>query len=115
MVKVRSRCGSVYVDSPRGVSSRATDQEWLSGAAWASAIFPTICVHMCSVAYVSFHSSYGSDGHCSFSVTMLVRWIMPECPHAHDDSVLEPIDRRGVPAGGVDDHRRRSEPRPFAN
>ncbi len=31
--------------------------EWFSGGASASATFPTICVHMWSVAYVSFHAS----------------------------------------------------------
>src|SRR4029079_3723234 len=54
------------------------------GAARASAILPTICDHMCSVAYVSFQASYGSAGQRSFvmsgSLPHLLRQATPTLP-----------------------------------
>src|SRR5262249_40185974 len=42
-------------------------------AALASATFPTICVQRCSVAYVSFHASYGRAGQATASIASMIR------------------------------------------
>src|SRR5206468_6630701 len=57
IVNVRCPCGRGRVESPRGVICRAIAHEWFRGGASASATFPTTCVHMWSVAYVSFQRS----------------------------------------------------------
>ena len=62
----RERCGdraAAAASSGRArVTCSAMPHQWLIGGASASATLPTICVHRCSVAYVSFHASYGSAG-----------------------------------------------------
>src|SRR5215468_6871055 len=65
IVKARSPYGSNRVEKPRDVSSNAMAQEWFTGGDCASATFPTTCVHMWRVAYVSFQPSYGSGGQAS--------------------------------------------------
>ena len=64
---VRAPCGIGPVVSPRGLTYSVTCQEWLIHGVWAMRILPTICVHMCSVASVSFHGSYGRSGQRSRS------------------------------------------------
>ena len=45
------------VASPRAVTCKVTCQEWLSHGVSESRTLPTICVHSCSVAQVSFHAA----------------------------------------------------------
>ena len=54
--------GSGAVARPRGLTCSATPRQWLTGGDAASATFPTICDHMCSVAYFFRHSSSGRSG-----------------------------------------------------
>src|ERR1700747_1881880 len=66
------------VVSPREVTYSVTCQEWLIHGLSVSRILPTICVHMCRVTAVSFHSAKGRDGQgletlftlCSYSRLM---------------------------------------------
>src|SRR5258706_4049827 len=53
------------VVSPRGVTYRVTCHQWLRKGESSMRTLPTICVHICSVSRVSFHASYGNDGHSS--------------------------------------------------
>src|SRR5438128_7563890 len=59
--------GTTPVPRPRGVTSRAEFHQWLVGGVFARRILPTIWVHMWTAWRVSFHSSYGRDGHRSSS------------------------------------------------
>src|SRR5262245_51394514 len=87
----RSPWNSRRVARPRGVTRNAIAQLWLRGGAEASAILPTICVHMCRVAYVSFHSSYGNAGQDS-----LVVFGTSSAAYPNSSSSAEP-SRQGPP------------------
>src|SRR5215213_2202162 len=62
-VNVRPAAGIGDVVRPREVTYCVTFHQWFSRGASARRVFPTIWVHMWSVAYVSFHESRGSSGH----------------------------------------------------
>src|SRR3990172_9536169 len=62
MSTVRPPNGIDDVDRPRDVTYNVACHEWFTqGEPW-SRTFPTIWVHRCSVAQVSFHPSYGMEG-----------------------------------------------------
>src|SRR6266513_5532841 len=60
--KVARPCGIGEVVRPRAVTYSVTCQEWLVHGLSVKRILPTICVHMCRVMAVSFHSAKGRDG-----------------------------------------------------
>src|SRR5216117_4110309 len=60
---VQTPCGIGEVVSPREVTYSVTCQEWFVHGVRVKRILPTICVHMCRVLAVSFHSANGRDGH----------------------------------------------------
>src|SRR2546427_10242278 len=60
---VQTLCGIGEVVSPREVTYSVTCQEWFVHGVWVRRILPTICVHMCRVMAVSFHSANGREGH----------------------------------------------------
>src|SRR5207247_8686470 len=62
---VQTPCGIGEVVSPREVTYSVTCQEWFVHGLRVRRILPTICVHMCRVMAVSFHSAKGRDGQCS--------------------------------------------------
>src|SRR6266704_5865863 len=84
------------VVSPRGVTYRVTCHQWLRKGESSMRTLPTICVHRCSVSRVSFHASYGRDGHSSAAflspVCCLVSMLLSVC-----FALLSP----GLPAGEV--------------
>src|SRR6266576_1674156 len=59
---VQTLCGIGEVVSPREVTYSVTCQEWFVHGVRVRRILPTICVHMCRVMAVSFHSAKGRDG-----------------------------------------------------
>src|ERR1700719_1833737 len=65
---------------PRALTYRGTFHQWLTKGVSASRTFPTICVHMCSVARVSSQDSSGKEG--QHSGKSLKRWervsILPD-------------------------------------
>src|SRR4051812_7728369 len=61
--KVRAPSGIGDVVSPRAVGYSVTCQEGVIHGVRARRTLPTICVHRCSVAYVSCQASSGSAGH----------------------------------------------------
>src|SRR2546425_3800711 len=50
------------VVSPRAVTYNGTFHQWFTTGVRRSRTLPTICVHMWSVAYVSFHELRGRAG-----------------------------------------------------
>src|SRR5207249_4267830 len=60
---VQTPCGIGEVVSPREVTYSVTCQEWFVHGVRVRRILPTICVHMCRVMAVSFHSAKGRAGH----------------------------------------------------
>ena len=50
------------VVSPREVGYSGTFHQWFTSGVEARRIFPTTCVHMCSVARVSSQRARGSSG-----------------------------------------------------
>src|SRR6058998_1295849 len=62
---VQTPCGIGEVVSPREVTYSVTCQEWFVHGVSVRRIFPTICVHMCRVMAVSFHSAKDRDGQSS--------------------------------------------------
>src|SRR5258708_25394242 len=57
--------GIVDVVSPRPVSAKVTFHQSLRNGVNSSLTLPTICVHMCSVARLSFQAAYGNAGQAS--------------------------------------------------
>src|SRR2546430_10901782 len=57
--KMARPCGIGEVVRPRAVTYSVTCQEWFVHGLSVSRILPTICVHMCRVMAVSFHSAKG--------------------------------------------------------
>src|SRR5260370_15669163 len=57
--------GIVDVVSPRAVSAKVTFHQSLRNGVNSSLTLPTICVHICSVARLSFQSAYGNAGQAS--------------------------------------------------
>src|ERR1700676_295561 len=53
------------VVSPLPLTYNGTSHQWLTRGLNARRTFPTICDHMCSVAYVSAHSDKGRAGQFS--------------------------------------------------
>src|SRR5206468_3833476 len=60
---VQTPCGIGEVVSPREVTYSVTCQEWFVHGVRVRRILPTICVHMCRVIAVSFHSAKGRAAH----------------------------------------------------
>src|SRR5438309_6780139 len=54
--------GMIEVVRPRGVTYSVTFHQWFTSGVSAARVFPTICVHMCSVSQVLSHSENGSGG-----------------------------------------------------
>ena len=54
-------------------SQRVTCHQWFTGGLKASRIFPTICVHICRVVYVSCQAAKGRLGHTA----VRSRWFWP--------------------------------------
>jgi hypothetical protein len=55
--KVRTPYGMALVVRPRAQTYSGTCHQWLTAGVSVIRTLPTICVHMCSVSSVSFHSS----------------------------------------------------------
>src|SRR5277367_3878125 len=55
--------GIADVPNPRAVTYSGTFHQWFCSGVSTIRVFPTICVHMCSVSAVSAHASHGNSGH----------------------------------------------------
>src|SRR6266849_1179801 len=68
------------VVKPRAFTYNGTFHQWLARGVSANRTLPTICIHICSVARVSFHSASGNDGQASGeSGTTFVRESVMTC------------------------------------
>src|SRR6202142_4031209 len=85
------------VVSPRAFTYSATSHQWLTYGLSASRTLPTICVHICKVSQVAFHSVSGSAGHASSFVNVRpVVIVPPQKLASHSLSHQQPRLQRGA-------------------